>query len=258
MQWKGGWAILTRPPWNCFEKYSFMKVTIYQNRLKKKKEKNQLDLKWAVSLHVRSNLQFWIRNQWPRDTHCFGVCSWEGVEAKPGMSECEDSASLVGRELMRPLLGNSPEMPAIGLLNQQHVQCTSRRGIWHLNFPWTFHHHHLQLLHMWAASSCREIFQGRPAERGRVSSWASAWGSLTQQTPSRGLPTVCLCLCMQRRPPRQASTKPCGWMSFSLRASVLCGLIPRVALLEEVRPLGDGLVTGLIQTGSSNHGPEVP
>lgn len=40
-----------------------------------------------------------------------------------------------GRELMRPLLGNSPETPAIGLLNQQHVQCTSRRGIWHLNFP---------------------------------------------------------------------------------------------------------------------------
>lgn len=163
-----------------------------------------------------------------------------------------------GRELMRPLLGNSPETPAIGLLNQQHVQCTSRRGIWHLNFPWTFPHHHLQLLHMWAASSCREIFQGRPAERGRVSSWASAWGSLTQQTRSRGLPSVCLCLCMQRRPPRQASTKPCGWMSFCLKASVLSGLIPRVALLEEVRPLGDGLVTGIRQIGSSNHGPEVP
>lgn len=47
-------------------------------------------------------------------------------------------------------------------------------------------------------------------------------------------------------------------MSFSLKASVLCVLIPRVALLEEVRPLGDALVTGLIQTGSSNHGPEVP
>lgn len=35
------------------------------------------------------------------------------------------------------------------------------------------------------------------------------------------------------------------WRSFSLKACVLNGLIPRVALLKEVQPLGDGLVTGL-------------
>lgn len=38
------------------------------------------------------------------------------------------------------------------------------------------------------------------------------------------------------------------WISFSLKVSVLNGLIPRVALLKEVQPLGDGLVTGLKQS----------
>lgn len=166
-----------------------------------------------MSLHVRPNLQFWIRNQWPRDTHCFGVCSWEGAEAKPGMSECEDSASLVGRELMRPLLGNSPETPAIGLLNQQHVQCTSRRGIWHLNFPWTFHHHHLQLLH-----KC-----GQPRAAGRSSKAAQQRGAGWAAEPPPGAPwlsrlpaedcplyaSVCACRAgLRDRPPRSPVA---GW-----------------------------------------------
>lgn len=47
-----------------------------------------------------------------QESKLLGVCSWEGVEAEPGLSECEDSSSHVGRELMGPLLGNSPETPA--------------------------------------------------------------------------------------------------------------------------------------------------
>lgn len=39
-----------------------------------------------------------------------------------------------------------------------------------------------------------------------------------------------------------------AWISFSLKACVLNGLIPKVALLKEAQPLGDGLVTGLKQS----------
>lgn len=63
---------------------------------------------------------------------------------------------------------------------------------------------------------------------------------------------ACLCLCMQQASETALQGALC-LDKFPLKASMLNSLIPRVALLEGIWPLGDGLVTG-----SSNHEPELP
>lgn len=137
------WTLLQQNTGNLFEGESFKKNITYQNWLKKKEPL----LPPPTLLTYSRDL---IMNLLPDEIYNFSFVSKE-IEAQGGKRKllkllwvesevcgCQDSPSGGG---------GWSSVCYWGCSITRHFKCTSRRGIWHLNFPWMFWHIQLMDMH---------------------------------------------------------------------------------------------------------------